>query len=83
MPRGVRNQANYDEQIKVVDYKLEKYAKYVSELKERRQDLLAKKQHQTMNDLQAYMEKNHLEPNDVIVRLQSATASAESKSTEV
>jgi tRNA C32,U32 (ribose-2'-O)-methylase TrmJ len=80
MPRGVRSQINFDEQIQIIDHKLERYAKYVSDLKERRQALLARKQQQTMNDLQTYMERNNLEPDDVIARLQGVAASAEKTS---
>lgn len=83
MPRGVKAPMNYEEQIKLIDRKLEKHAQSITNLKTRRQALLVKKQQQTMSDLQTYMEKHNLGADDVISRLQGVTASAESKEKKV
>jgi len=71
MPRGVRSPKNYDEQIAEISSKIEKHEGYITDLKAKRQELVNKQQHQNMKDLQDYMAKNNLNPDEVIVKLKS------------
>lgn len=71
MPRGVRAPKNYDEQIAAINSKIAKHEGYISDLKVKRQELVNKHQQQNMKDLQEYMVKNNLGPDEVIAKLQA------------
>lgn len=71
MPRGVKVPKNYDEQIAAINSKISKHEGYISDLKIKRQELKNKQQQQSMKDLQEYMAKNNLGPDEVIAKLQA------------
>jgi len=71
MPRGVRTTKNYEDQIADINSKIEKHEGYITDLKAKRQELINKQQHQNMKDLQEYMAKNNLGPDEVIAKLKT------------
>lgn len=76
MPRGVRGSVNYDAQIQKIDEKMERYSRMLTNLKSRRQELLAKKQDADMRDLYAYMQENNLSAAEVMTQLIPTSAAS-------
>lgn len=72
MPRGVRTPKSYEEQITTINSKIEKHESNIADLKAKRQELISRQQQQNMKDLQEYMVKNNLSPNEVLAKLQGS-----------
>lgn len=71
MPRGVKVQKSYDEQIAAINSKIEKHEGQIADLKTKRQELLNRQEQQNMKDLQEYMAKNSLTPDEVLAKLKA------------
>ena len=72
MPRGEKIQKNYSTQIAALNDKSAKHKSNIAILKAKRQELINKQEQQNMKDLQEYMSKNNLAPDDVISKLKAA-----------
>ena len=72
MPRGEKIQKNYNTQIEALNDKIAKHESNIATLKVKRQELINKQEQQNMKDLQEYMSKNNLAPDDVIAKLKAA-----------
>jgi len=71
MPSGEKNQKNYDDQIVVLNEKIAKHESNIAALKNKRQEIINKQEQQNMKDLQEYMAKNNLAPDEVIAKLKA------------
>lgn len=72
MPRGEKGQKNYEDQIAALNEKIAKHESNIATLKIKRQELINKQRQQNMKDLQEYMTKNNLAPDEVIAKLKAA-----------
>lgn len=72
MPRGEKVQRNYDDQITAINQKIAKHESNIATLKSKRQELMNRQKQKNMKDLQEYMAKNNLDPDEVIAKLKTA-----------
>lgn len=72
MPRGEKVQRNYDDQIIAINQKIAKHESNIATLKSKRQELMNRQKQKNMKDLQEYMAKNNLDPDEVIAKLKTA-----------
>ena len=72
MPRGEKVQKNYGDQIAALNEKIAKHESNIATLKAKRQELINKQEQQNMKDLQEYMAKSNLTPDEVIAKLKAA-----------
>ena len=71
MPRGEKIQKDFNTRIAAFNEKIAKHESNIATLKAKRQELINKQEQQNMKDLQDYMLKNNLAPNDVILKLKA------------
>lgn len=69
MPRRKATEMNYEEQLKKIEEKLERYRKYVSDLEAEQEELLEKKRTADVKMLYQYMEENHITVPEVLAVL--------------
>lgn len=69
MPRRKATEMNYEEQLKKIEEKLERYRKYVSDLEAEQVELLEKKRTADVKMLYQYMEENHITVPEVLTVL--------------
>lgn len=73
MPRGVRKQINYDEEINKIDMRITRYENTIKELKEERAKLETQKKQHEISALYEALQTSGLSIDEAISSLKSDT----------
>lgn len=69
MARGIKKQINYDDEIAKIDAQITKHTNTISELKERKSELLSQKQHAELLELNNYLKSKNVNVSDLLKQL--------------
>lgn len=65
MPRGIKKQINYSEELSKIDARIIHHQNSIKELKEKREELLQQKDKEEIISLKNYLIQNHLTTQDL------------------
>ena len=74
MPRGIKKEINYQEEIEKVNLRIVHHEKSIKELEEKRENLIQRKTQNDVNILTNYLNQNNLSAEDLISQLQLSKA---------
>ena len=74
MPRGVKKEINYKEEIKRVNLRIVHHENSIKELEEKRENLIQRKNQRDVNILTNYLTQHNLSAEDLIANLNLDTA---------
>ena len=66
MPRGTKKQINYDEEIMKIESQIAKHTNTISELKEKKSELLQQKRYAELLELDNYLKSKKLDISDLL-----------------
>lgn len=69
MPRGVRKEINYKEEIEKINLRIVHHENSIKELEEKRNDLIQRKNQKDVNFLTDYLSKHNLSAEELINNL--------------
>jgi len=70
MPRGIRKEVNYTEEIQKVEMRIVHHQNSIKELEEKKERLISQKNEKDMNLLTNYLQQNNLSAGDLLQQLQ-------------
>lgn len=70
MPRGIRKEIDYAEEIQKVEMRIVHHQNSIKELEEKKEDLINRKNEKDMNLLTAYLQQNNMSAGDLLKQLQ-------------
>ena len=70
MPRGIRKEINYTEEIQKVEMRIVHHQNSIKELEEKKENLINRKNEKDMNLLTAYLQQNNMSAGDLLQQLQ-------------
>lgn len=71
MPRGIKKQINYSEELSKIDARIIHHQNSIKELKEKREELLQQKDKEEIVSLKNYLTQNHLTTQDLIALVEN------------
>ena len=71
MPRGIKKQINYSEELSKIDARIIHHQNNIKELKEKREELLQQKDKEEIVSLKNYLIQNHLTTPDLIALVEN------------
>ena len=74
MPRGIKKEINYQEEIEKVNLRIVHHEKSIKELEEKRENLIQRKNQRDVNILTNYLTQHNLSAEDLIANLNLDTA---------
>lgn len=74
MPRGVKKEINYKEEIERVNLRIVHHENSIKELEEKRENLIQRKNQRDVNILTNYLTQHNLSAEDLIANLNLDTA---------
>ena len=74
MPRGVKKEINYKEEIERVNLRIVHHENSIKELEEKRENLIQRKTQNDVNILTNYLNQNNLSAEDLIAQLRLSKA---------
>lgn len=74
MPRGVKKEINYKEEIERVNLRIVHHENSIKELEEKRENLIQRKNQRDVNILTNYLTQHNLSAEDLIANLKLDTA---------
>lgn len=74
MPRGIKKEVNYQEEIERVNLRIIHHEKSIKELEEKRENLIQRKTEKDVNILTNYLTQNNLTAEDLISQIHLNTA---------
>jgi hypothetical protein len=69
MPRGVKKEINYVEEIQKVEMRITHYQTTIKELEEKKQNLITQKNEKDMNLLLSFLSENNISAEDLLKQL--------------
>ena len=66
MPRGIKKQINYPEEIEIIEARIIHHTNSIKELKERKQDLERQQKLENFNVVEDFMEAYHLSADELV-----------------
>lgn len=69
MPRGIKKEINYQEEIEKVNLRIVHHENSIKELEEKRNELIQRKTQRDVNVLTNYLTQNNLSAEDLIANL--------------
>lgn len=69
MPRGIKKEINYEEEIKLLDEKIKKYKNLISEVTEQKKQLIEQKKQSKIQELINCIETSGKSIDDVIKQI--------------
>ena len=69
MPRGVKKEINYAEEIQKVEMRIIHHQTSIKELEEKRQNLINQKNEKDMNLLLSFLSENNISAEDLLKQL--------------
>ena len=70
MPRGVKKEINYAEEIARVEMRIVHHQNSIKELEEKRENLINRKNEKDMNLLTTYLQQHNMSAGDLLEQLQ-------------
>jgi hypothetical protein len=70
MPRGIKKEVNYTEEIQKVEMRIVHHQNSIKELEEKKETLINQKNEKDMNLLTAYLQQHNLSAGDLLQQLQ-------------
>lgn len=70
MPRGIRKEIDYAEEIQKVEMRIVHHQNSIKELEEKKENLINRKNEKDMNLLTAYLQQNNMSAGDLLKQLQ-------------
>lgn len=70
MPRGIRKEIDYAEEIQKVEMRIVHHQNSIQELEEKKENLINRKNEKDMNLLTAYLQQNNMSAGDLLKQLQ-------------
>lgn len=74
MPRGVKKEINYKEEIERVNLRIVHHENSIKELEEKKENLIQRKNQRDVNILTNYLTQHNLSAEDLIANLKLDTA---------
>mgnify|MGYP006966740625 CR=1 FL=1 len=71
MPRGIKKQINYSEELSKIEARIIHHQNSIKELKEKREELLQQKDKEEIVSLKNYLTQNHLTTQDLIALVEN------------
>ena len=69
MPRGIKKEINYAEEIQKVEMRIVHHQTSIQELEEKKQNLIEQKNEKDMNLLLSFLSENHISAEDLLRQL--------------
>ena len=69
MPRGVRKQINYDDELMKIDAQMTKWKNTISELEDQKKSLIQQKEQTEMSELYQFIKQSGKTPNEILAEL--------------
>lgn len=69
MPRGIKKEINYAEEIQKVEMRITHYQTTIKELEEKKQNLITQKNEKDMNLLLSFLSENNISAEDLLKQL--------------
>lgn len=70
MPRGIRKEIDYAEEIQKVEMRIVHHQNSIKELEEKKENLITRKNEKDMNLLTSYLQQNNMSAGDLLKQLQ-------------